>query len=129
LALQQGRRPADEGFLPVNLPPELEQRLDLAAEMILGHPFRHGPDDHSAGILRQELGDHLAELGALLPALDLPAHPHLGGVGHVDEETAGEGDLCGDSATLGADGLFGDLNRESLAFLENVLDARQRPAG
>ena len=58
--------------------------------------------------------------------LDLPAHADLGGVGHVDQETAGQGDLRGDPAALGANGLLGHLYREVLPLLEDVLDVGQR---
>jgi hypothetical protein len=126
--LEQRRRAADEGLLSVDLAPELQEGLDLAAEVLLGHALRYGPNDDAAGILRQQLGDHLPELGPLLPALDLPAHPHLGSVGHVDQESAGEGDLGGDPAALGADGLLGHLHREGLSLLEDVLDVGQRAA-
>ena len=128
LALQQRRRPPDEGLLAVDLLPEREQRVDLPLEVLLGDALGHRPDDHAARVLGQELGDHLAQLGPLLPALDLAAHPDLGGVGHVDQEPAGEGDLRGDPAALGADGLLGDLDGEGLALLEDVLDVRQRRA-
>ena len=92
-------------------------------------PFGHGPDDHAAGILGQQLGDHLPQLRPLLPALDLPAHAHLRGVRHVDQESAGQGDLRRHPAPLGADRLLGDLDREGLALLEDVLDVGKRPAG
>ena len=106
-----------------------EERVDLAAEVLLGDALRDRADDDAAGILGQQLGDHLPELGPLLAALDLPAHPDLGGVGHVDQEAAGEGDLRGDPAALGADRLLGHLDREGLALLEDVLDVGQRAAG
>ena len=97
--------------------------------MVLGDALRHGPDDDAAGVLGQQLGDHLPELGALLPALDLAAHADLRGVRHVDEETSGEGDLRGDPAPLGADRLLGHLDREVLTLLEDVLDVRATRGG
>ena len=68
-------------------------------------------------------------LRPLLPALDLAAHADLGGVRHVDEEPAGERDLRGDPAALGADRLLGDLDQEGLALLQDVLDVRGRRGG
>jgi hypothetical protein len=65
----------------------------------------------------------------LLATLDLATDADLGSVRHVDEKTAGEGDLRGDTAALGADRLLGDLHRERLALLENVLNVRKGPAG
>src|SRR5690606_10725034 len=53
---------------------------------------------------------------------DLPADAHAGGVGHVDEEAAREGDLAGDPAALGADRLLGDLDEDGLALLQHVAD-------
>ena len=55
--------------------------------------------------------------------------PDARGVRHVDEEAAGEGDLRGDPAALGADGLLGDLDRERLTLLENLGDVGNLPAG
>ena len=124
LPLQQRRRPPDEGLLAVDLLPEREERVDLALEVLLGDALGHRPHDHAARVLGQQLGDHLAQLGPLLAALDLPADADLGGVGHVDQEAAGERDLGGDPAALGADGLLGDLDGEGLALLEDVLDVR-----
>ncbi len=128
LPLDQRRR-ADEGLLAVDLAPQVEQALDLALEVVLGDPFRHRADDHAPRVLGQVGGDHLPEPGAELLALDLAAHPHPGGVGHVDEEAAGEGDLRGHPAALGADGLLGDLDQEGLPLLEDVGDVRELAAG
>jgi hypothetical protein len=97
--------------------------------VLLGDPLRHGTHDDPAGVLGQQLGDHLPQLGPLLPALDLATHPHFGSVRHVDQEAAGEGDLSGDPATLGADRFLGDLNRQVLTLLENVLDVGEGAAG
>ena len=80
-------------------------------------------------VLGQQLGDHLPQLGPLLPALDLAADADLRGVRHVDEEPAREGDLRGDPAALGADRLLGDLDREGLTLLEDVLDVGEGAAG
>ena len=66
---------------------------------------------------------HLAQAGALLARLDLPAHAHLRRRRrHVDEEPAGDGDLRGDAGPLGADGLLGHLDQQRLAALQQVLD-------
>ena len=102
-----------------------EQRVDLPPEVLLGDALGHRADDDAARVLGQQLGDHLPQLGPLLPAFDLAAHAHLRGVGHVDEETTREGDLGGDPAAFGADGLFGDLNGKGLTLLEDVLDVGQ----
>src|SRR4029079_6368462 len=69
------------------------------------------------------------QLGPLLSALDLPTHSDLRGVGHVDQEAAGGGDLGRDPAPLGADGLLGHLDREGLPFLEDVLNVGEGSAG
>jgi lysine 2,3-aminomutase len=61
-------------LFPLDLPPLGQQRGNLAAEMILGDALGHRPDDDPTGIGREEASHHFPELGALFPALDLPAH-------------------------------------------------------
>src|SRR3954463_248520 len=129
LPLQQSGSPANEGLLPVDLLPQGEQRFDLPAEVFFGDPLRNGANDHAAGILGQELADHLPELGSLFPALDLAAHADLGGVRHVHQEAARQRDLGGDPAALGPDRLLGNLNGKALPLLEDVLDVGEGPAG
>jgi hypothetical protein len=45
---------------------------------------------------------------------------------HVDAVAAGEGDVAGDAGALLGDGLFGDLDQDFLAGLEQVGDRRER---
>ena len=73
-ALHHGRR-AHEGGLLLDLLPQLEERIQLALEVILRQLFAHGPHDHAARVLGQDVGHHLAEPGTLVPRLDLAAHP------------------------------------------------------
>ena len=90
--------------------------------LLLGDALRHGAHDDAASVVGQDLLHHFAELGALLAALDLAAHAHARGEGHVHQEATGEGDLRGDPRALGADGLLGDLDQDGLPLLEELLD-------
>jgi hypothetical protein len=95
----------------------MQKRIHLALEMLFRHPFGDGADDHAAGFLGQKTADHLPQAAAELAALDLPANPDLGGVRHVDQEAARQGDLRRNPAALGADRFLGDLHQEGLALL------------
>ncbi len=127
--MQQRRRLADIVLLALDLLPDGEERLDFAPEMVLGDPFGHGANDHPAGVRRQVLRDHLAELGPLFATLDLARHADLGGVGHVHQEATGQRDLRGDPAPLGGDRFLGDLDREGLALLEHLADVGHGATG
>src|SRR2546427_4703156 len=130
LALQQ-RRCAHLYGLALDLLPESVQVVDLALAALLRQVFRHGTDDPAAGILGDELADHLAQLGPLLAVLDLARDADLGGERHVHKEATRQRDLRGHARALGADWLFDDLNELGLALLQLVRDVRQaapRPA-
>src|SRR5207245_11462058 len=78
-----------------------------------------------------ELGDHVAELGALVAVLDFAGDADLRGERHVDQKPAGERHLRRDARSLGPDGLFDDLDELGLTLFQLVGDVRQtasRPA-
>src|SRR5439155_20299862 len=88
-----------------------------------------GADDPAARVLRDELRDQLAQLGALIPILDLARDADLGRERHVDQEAAGERNLRGDARSLGPDRLFDDLNELRFAALQLVADVGQAASG
>src|SRR5437660_3578184 len=96
--------------------------VDLALAIGFGEIVGDGPDDPAAGVLWDELGDHVAQLGPLLARIDLAGDPHLGGEGHVDEEPAGEGNLRRDARPLRADRLLDDLDELGLPALQLIGD-------
>jgi hypothetical protein len=97
--------------------------------VVFGDALRDGPDDHAASILREQLAHHLPQPGALLLALDLPAHADLRRVRHVHKKAARQRDLRRDPAALRADGLLGYLYGEGLPFLEDLRDVGYRTTG
>src|SRR5437660_11321267 len=96
--------------------------VDLALAIGFGEIVGDGPDDPAAGVLGDELGDHVAQLGPLLARIDFAGDPHLGGEGHVDEEPAGEGNLRRDARPLRADRLLDDLDELGLPALQLIGD-------
>ena len=96
--------------------------LDLPFAARFGQVVRDSADDPATRVGRDELRDHLAQLGALIAGFDLARDADLGGEGHVDEEPAGERDLRGDARALGPDGFFDDLNELGLTALQLVGD-------
>ena len=65
---------------------------------------------------------HLAETHALFTVVDLPAHPDVLRVRHVDDEPPGERNLGRDTGPLGPDRLLGHLDEELLAAFDDVLN-------
>src|SRR5207253_1336327 len=124
LALQQ-RRGAYRPRLALDLLPEPVQVIDLALAALLGQVLGDGADDPPARILRDELRDEVAQLGALITILDLAGDANLGCERHVDQDAPGERDLRGDARSLGADRLFDDLNELRFAALQLVADVGQ----
>ena len=123
LALHQRRR-ADRRCLARDLLPQAVQVVDLPPALLLGEIVGDRADDPAAGVLGNEARDHLAQPGALLAAFDLAGNTDLGGVRHVHQEPAREGDLGRDPGALGGDGLLGDLDELGLAALQLVGDVR-----
>ncbi len=109
---------------PLDLLPRLLQRLEFALEDLARELFADGADDDAAGILRQDLTRERAQPRALFPILDLAADADVLGVRHVDEEPAGQRDLRGDAGPFGPDRLLGDLDDDTLPFLDQLLDGR-----
>src|SRR5690349_9871179 len=107
-------------LLPLDLLPQAEQVIDLALAARFGQIIGDGTDDPAAFVLRYQLGDQLAELGALLPGFDLPRDADFGRERHVDEEPTRERDLRGNARALGTDGFFDYLDDLRLAPLELV---------
>ena len=108
--------------LALDLLPKGVETLEFGIQGLLGDFFPHRPDDDSTGVGRQDRLGHLAELGSLLPALDLPADSYMGGIGHIDQKAPRQGNLRCEAGALGADGLFGGLDQDLLALLDVVLD-------
>src|SRR6184192_3691500 len=115
--------------LALDLLPQAVQVIDLALAALLRQVFGDGADDPAARILRDQLRDEVAQLGALITILDLARDADLGRERHVDQEAAGERNLRGDARSLGPDRLFDDLNELRFAALQLVADVGQAASG
>src|SRR5207302_8755895 len=124
----QPRGRAHRVGLALDLLPLFVQVVDLVLAALLGKVFGHGADDPPARVFGDELGDHVAKLGALIAVLDLAGDTDLRGERHVDQEPAGERHLRGDARSLGTDRFFDDLDELGLTLLQLVGDVRQAAA-
>src|SRR6184192_3014216 len=115
--------------LALDLLPQAVQVIDLALAALLSQVFCDGADDPAARILRDELRDEVAQLGALITILDLARDANLGRERHVDQDAAGERNLRGDARSLGPDRLFDDLHELRFAALQLVADVGQAASG
>ncbi len=111
-----GVRPA------LDLPPRVPEALELPREDVPVQLLADGPDDDAAVVRGHDVAGQLLQAPPLLPVVDLPADADVGGVGHVDEEAAREGDLGGEPRALGADGFLRHLDQDLVALAEVVLD-------
>src|SRR5690606_9251206 len=111
----------------LDLLPAAVQPVELLLQDLAGHLLAHRADDDPARTLGEDVPCHLAEARALVAALDLAAHAHVRGEGHVHEEAPRQGDLRGEPRALRADGLLGDLDEDVLALLQVLLDRRELP--
>src|SRR5690606_2655795 len=121
LAVDRGRCARTAGT-PLDLLPGREEGFQLALEGLPGELLPDGPNDHPTCVLRQDLPRERTEPRTLLAILDLARNADVVRLRHVDEESAGEGDVCRNPWTLGPDRLLRDLDEKRLSFLDEVLD-------
>ena len=83
--------------------------------------LRRGPDDHRH-VLWLNTEDQLLQSVPLLLAPYLLGNRHLVRKGDKDQVAPRKGELCGESGTLGGDGLLGYLDHHFIASLELISD-------
>src|SRR5205814_995200 len=98
------------------------QRLELAAERLLGRVLADRPDDHAAGIRWKNLLDHFPKTLSLGSFADLAAHANARCERHVDNEPARERDVGSYARPFRGDGLLGHLHDDVLPALHGILD-------
>ena len=101
--------------------PLVHQRLQILDDRLLGGTLGRRTDDH-AHVLRRDLGDDALQTAALTLRELATDASHAAG-GHQHQETARQRDLRGQTRTLVADRILGDLHEHRVAGLERQLDA------
>jgi len=103
------------GHTLLDLAPLVEEEAEVADKEAGLLPLASGADDDAHALGEGELGENLAETGALLGILDLTGDAALVIEGHEDHVAAGHRDIRGDAGTLGADGALGNLYHDLAA--------------
>ena len=91
---------------------------EVAVALALGH--RAHDDAHAIGDI--ELLHDLTQAEAFFGIFDLAGNAELVRIGHQDEVASCQGNIRGDSRSLGANGAFGDLNHDFRADRIDVRD-------
>src|SRR5690606_23798863 len=108
--------------LLADLGPQARQVIDVLLDALLALALAAGGADDETQVLRAIALDVLAQLAALVVALDPARDADVVDRGHAHEVTARERDVASEARALGRDRVLGDLDDDLLAFLEEVLD-------
>ena len=106
----------------LDLGPEPLQEADIGAQFVFGCALGGGADNESAVAVFALADDDALQPLTLLFGSDFARDAGVVDGGHVDQEAAGQRDVAGDPRPFLADGLFGNLNQNFLAFLQQVRD-------
>ena len=124
------RRRARRFELVARVLPDAVEIVEVAQDVGVGAAAGRGADDDAAAeaVLLAELLDDAAQAVALVARVDLAGDADVVDRRHEDEKAAGQRGVRRQPRALGAQRLFGDLDDDLLAFLQELFDFRLGPA-
>src|SRR5579875_229375 len=109
----------------LDLVPQVHEKAQICAQLFFRSSLGRGTDNESAGSVAAFVHQDALEPIALLVGGNLAAYAYVADRGHKDQEPSGQRDVAGDASALLGNRLFGNLDQNFLAGLQQVGDHRQ----
>src|SRR5665213_732189 len=102
--------------------PQVVEEQHVAGDFVFGAAFGGGTGDESTDGAGAFTLQNAFQAQAFFVAGDFAGDAHVLERRHVDHVAAGQRDVRGDARAFGAEGFFGDLDDDFLAFFQQIAD-------